>query len=94
MRSETQTHSTMTPPNIPAKLSFDGRGINDLSQQYAPRVLTLTPGALGKYDGLCKAIAALPEILEAMETTLQRADIFGHEAELMRCAMLKAGYKL
>lgn len=50
------------------KLSFDGKGVNDRSEEYAPRVATFTtPEYADRYGAL---FAAAPELLEALKILL------------------------
>lgn len=65
----------MTRPNIPAALSFDSRGINDASGEYAPRLFTITPGRTNdpQMQALGHAFSAVPALLEALEALLARS---------------------
>ena len=59
----------MTRPNIPTTLSFDGRGINNASAEYCPRLFTIAPGHTNdeQAQALGRAFAAVPALLEALE---------------------------
>ena len=66
---------TMKRPDIPAALSFDSRGINDASREYAPRLFSITLGRTNdpQMQALGHAFAAVPALLEALETLLARS---------------------
>lgn len=53
---------------MPMKLSYDGKGINDLGDKYAPRVATFTGPDDGERFG--SLFAASPSMLEALESVL------------------------
>lgn len=59
----------MKRPNIPSALSFDFRGINDASDEFKPRLFTLTSSRVNdpRCQSLGKAFAAVPALLEALE---------------------------
>lgn len=52
------------PPNVPHALSFDGRGVNDGTIPYKPRLLTMSHTCPPE---LARACAALPQLLQALE---------------------------
>lgn len=62
------------------KLSYDGKGINDTSQEYSPRVATFYNQAAANQFG--DLFAAAPDLLNAAEMALKfimavRSDIGG-----------------
>jgi hypothetical protein len=63
----------MTLPNIPARLSFDSRGINNASAPFCPRLFTIAPGHTNdpQTQALGHAFAAVPALLEALEAMLE-----------------------
>lgn len=65
----------MKRPNIPSALSFDSRGINDASCEYAPRLFSITPGRTNdpQMQALGHAFSAVPAVLEALEALLERS---------------------
>lgn len=86
----------MTRPNIPAALSFDSRGINDASSEYSPRLFSITPGRTNdpQTQALGHALAAVPALLEALETIHANA---AESPEWIRrhtvSALISAGYQ-
>lgn len=95
----------MNRPDIPAPLSFDSRGINDRSDKYANRLFTLTFDRVNdpRCQALGKALAALPDLLAALERVLSRSPHIDQSATheglencdmlaACRAALLKAGY--
>lgn len=80
------------PPNIPYALAFDGRGINDGTDPYKPRLLTMSNTCPAE---LARACAALPQLLQALETAAVAGD-HGADVSLVayeaRQALTAAGY--
>lgn len=52
------------------KLSYDGFGINDANDTFKSRVLTFTKNPTISPDVLGPQIAALPELIEVLQTTV------------------------
>lgn len=59
------------PPNIPNALTFDGRGVNDGTDPYKPRLLTMSHTCTPE---LARACAALPQLLQALESVPELPD--------------------
>ena len=53
------------------KLSFDGKGINDKRNEYAPRVATFASEEYAKEFG--PAFENMPELLESLRTALDNS---------------------
>jgi hypothetical protein len=59
------------------KLSFDGKGINDASNQYAPRIATFTNADAAQQFG--KSLEAMPDLLTALQQLVDRCESHGCE---------------
>lgn len=81
----------MTRPNIPARLSFDSRGINNASADYCPRLFTIAPGHANdqQTQALGYAFAAVPALLEALEHLANDQEV----GFIARSALIAAGYQ-
>lgn len=84
----------MNRPDIPAPLSFDSRGINDKSSKYCDRLFTLTFDRVNdpRCQALGKALAALPDLMAALEEIASPLNRPSWERDKARAALLKAGY--
>lgn len=76
------------------ELSYDGCGINDLRSEYAPRIATFVSADAGEHFG--KLFAAAPDLLEALEITLNEAEDQCGQLDvdtlgILRDAIAKAG---
>ena len=49
------------------KFSYDGRGINDKTNEYAPRIATFSESYIGRKD-IGRLLEAAPELLETLQS--------------------------
>lgn len=59
------------------KLSFDGKGINDASDQFMPRIATFTNADAAQRFG--KSLEAMPDLLMALQQLVDRCEAHGCE---------------
>jgi len=59
------------------KISFDGRGLNDKSDQYAPRIATFSNDEMAQRFGT--SLEAMPDVLAALEDLVARCEYYSCE---------------
>jgi len=67
-----QSKLTSTIANMPNQYSFDGHGINDKGQEFAPRLATLTKEGQERKVG--PLFAASPDMLTALEFVVSHTE--------------------